>query len=507
MNCQEFKAKWTNTVDDDTALSHLEFCDECLAWLENEWSSSEENLFLKEIPHPSLDLENSIMNKIYAAPQHQGGSSQSEKTEQGIIPLAATNQTKGSSNPKARRFKFLSYPVLGAASVLLVMGLVGVQALNGGFTGGVDNTSMEQVQPPQVAYAPISEESTSYMAQSPQIDTKQAPTSSNLPETNSLVTDQKTGSQGTSVSTMKKAEGTTEKKDTKPVRNEQDTAVAQAKKTQTPSTDSAIAMHNDNKQAVQQGQNNKPAISSMLASRSLSPQQAASKEHVATASEATEKNLADQKSGSESPTPSDEIKKSTDIAVASPENQTGGATSPSNTLTATEAPSTAETEVESAGATSEMFTQEKEKPQTFSTFASLDKAKQASDMPLAALVKADYKLASVNIHYESETSKHVTSQTSVYRHGDAEIKLEVLRNDTQKRALSIPGTFAGSPQIFFVGTDKAIGVTFDSQEKNTMQHAVHLITNRSSQQLYVIATAKGMSLQDLMDIVKTMNWS
>ncbi|TPG69429.1 hypothetical protein EEL32_02940 [Brevibacillus laterosporus] len=493
MNCQEFKAKWTNTVDDDTALSHLEFCDECLAWLENEWSSSEENLFLKEIPHPSVDLENSIMNKIYAAPQHQGGFSQSEKTERGIIPLAVTDQTKGSSNTKAKRFKFLSYPVLGAASVLLVMGLVGVQALNGGFTGGVDH-------PPQVAYAPVPEEPTSYMAQSPQIDTKQAPTSSNLPETNSLVTDQKTGSQETSVPTMQKAEGTTEKKEPKPVRNEKDTALAQAKKTQTPSTDSAIAMQNNSKQAVQQGQNNNPAISSLLASRSLSPQQAASKEHEVTAAEATEKNLDDQKSGSESTTPSDELKKSNDIAIASPENQTVG-----------EASSIAETEVESAGSISEMFTQEKEKekekPQTFSTFVSLDKAKQASDMPLAALVKADYKLASVNIHYESETSKHVTSQISVYRHGEAEIKLEVLRNDTQKRALSIPGTFAGSPQIFSVGTDKAIGVTFDSQEKNTMQHTVHLITNKSSQQLYVIATAKGMSLQDLMDIVKTMNWS
>ncbi|XOS92184.1 hypothetical protein ACLMAB_28610 [Brevibacillus laterosporus] len=171
MNCHEFKAKWTNTVDDDIALSHLETCDECLAWLENEWSSSEENLFLKEIPQPSIDLENSIMNKIYASPQHHGSSSQSEKTEPGIIPLAATDQAKVSSMPKAKRFRFLSYPVLGAASVLLVMGLVGVQALNGGFTGN----STEQIQPPQVAYAPTPEGSTSYMAQSPQIDTKQAP--------------------------------------------------------------------------------------------------------------------------------------------------------------------------------------------------------------------------------------------------------------------------------------------------------------------------------------------
>ncbi|MBG9797825.1 hypothetical protein O0555_22420 [Brevibacillus laterosporus] len=510
MNCHEFKAKWTNTVDDDIALSHLETCDECLAWLENEWSSSEENLFLKEIPQPSIDLENSIMNKIYASPQHHGSSSQSEKTEPGIIPLAATDQAKVSSKPKAKRFRFLSYPVLGAASVLLVMGLVGVQALNGGFTG--NNT--EQIQPPQVAYAPTPEGSTSYMAQSPQIDTKQAPIGGGSPETNAQVSDPKATSQEKLLEapapSLKKAEGTTEKKDIKQAKSDKDTAVAQAKKSQAPSANSAIAMHDNSKQAVQQDQNNKPASSSLLASRSLSPMQTASKEHAVTASSATEKK-ADQNSGSESTLSSDQLEKLNDMAIAGPENQ-GGVTSPNNSLTATETPSVDENKVESVGgATSEMFTQEaekeKEKPQTFSSFTSLEKAKQSSDMPLAALVKADYKLASVAIHYESETSKHVTSQTSVYHHGDAQIKLEVLRNDTQKRTLSIPGTFAGSPQIFYVGTDKAIGVTFDSQEKNTMQHAVHLITTKSSQPLYVIATAKGMSLQDLMDIVKTMNWS
>ncbi|WPS87056.1 hypothetical protein SMD22_21550 [Brevibacillus halotolerans] len=513
MNCQEFKAKWTNTVDDDIALSHLETCDECLAWLENEWSSREENLFLKEIPQPSIDLEDNIMNKIYAAPQHHGGSSQSEKTEPGIIPLAVANEIPESSKPsKAKRFRFFSYPVLGAASVLLVMGLVGVQALNGGFTGSADNTGTEQLPSPQVAYAPMSEGSTSYMAKTPQIEAKQAPIESGSPETQAQAAEPKAASQEKLQATppsMKKAEGTPERQDTKPARSDKDTAVAQAKKSQAPSADSTIAMLDNGKQPVQQAQNNKPASPSLLASRSLSPMQAASKEHTVTASGTTE-NKADQDPGSKS-TSSDQSEKLHDIAVAPSENQ-GGAASLNKSLTATETPSVDESEVESIGeATSEMFTQEtekeKEKPQTFSSFTSLEKAKQASDMPLAGIVKADFKLASVAIHYESETSKHVTSQTAIYRHGDAQLKLEVLRNDTQKRTLSIPGTFAGSPQIFYVGTDKAIGVTFDSQEKNTMQHAVHLITTKSSQQLYVIATAKGMSLQDLMDTVKTMNWS
>ncbi|AKF93504.1 hypothetical protein [Brevibacillus laterosporus] len=514
MNCQEFKAKWTNTVDDDIALSHLETCDECLAWLENEWSSREENLFLKEIPQPSIDLEDSIMNKIYAAPQHHGGSSQSEKTEPGIIPLAVADEIPESSKPsKAKRFRFFSYPVLGAASVLLVMGLVGVQALNGGFTGSVDNTGTEQLPSPQAAYAPMPEGSTSYMAKTPQIDAKQAPNEGQSSETTAQTSEPKAASQeklqATPAPNMKKAEGTPERQDTKPARSDKDTAVAQAKKSQAPSADSTIAMLDNGKQPVQQAQNNKPASSSLLASRSLSPMQAASKEHAVTASGTTE-NKADQNPGSES-TSSDQSEKLHDIAVAPSENQ-GGAASLNKSLTATETPSVDESEVESIGeVTSEMFTQEtekeKEKPQTFSSFTSLEKAKQASDMPLAGIVKADFKLASVAIHYESETSKHVSSQTAIYQHGDAQIKLEVLRNDTQKRTLSIPGTFAGSPQIFYVGTDKAIGVTFDSQEKNTMQHAVHLITTKSSQQLYVIATAKGMSLQDLMDTVKTMNWS
>ncbi|MDN9011028.1 hypothetical protein [Brevibacillus laterosporus] len=513
MNCQEFKAKWTNTVDDDIALSHLETCDECLAWLENEWSSREENLFLKEITQPSIDLEDSIMNKIYASPQHHGGSSQSEKTEPGIIPLAVADEIQVSSKPfKAKRFRFFSYPVLGAASVLLVMGLVGIQALNGGFTGSADNTGTEQLPSPQVAYAPIPEGSTSYMAETPQMEAKHPSNESGSPETAAQASESKAASQeklqAVPATSLKKAEGTSESKDNKPARSAKDTAVAQVKKSQAPSADSTIAMLDNGKQAVQQEQNNKSAPSSLLASRSLSPMQAASKGNTVTASGTTE-NKADQNSGSES-TSSDQSEKLHDIAVAPTENQ-GGAASLNNSLTATETPSVYESEVESIGeVTSEMFSQEtekeKEKPQTFSSFTSLEKAKQASDMPLAGIVKADFKLASVAIHYESETSKHVTSQTSIYRHGDAQIKLEVLRNDTPKRTLSIPGTFSGSPQIFYVGTDKAIGVTFDSQEKNTMQHAVHLITTKSTQQLYVIATAKGMSLQDLMDTVKTMNW-
>lgn len=64
MNCQEFRKAWEDTTNEST-LFHIETCEECMVWIEAQFANGEEVQFLKEVPRPSAQLEDNIMQAIY----------------------------------------------------------------------------------------------------------------------------------------------------------------------------------------------------------------------------------------------------------------------------------------------------------------------------------------------------------------------------------------------------------------------------------------------------------
>ncbi|MDF2680473.1 MAG: hypothetical protein K0R47_1663, partial [Brevibacillus sp.] len=65
MNCQAFRKAWLEEDTDSDVISHIETCDDCMAWIEKLLDTDEEVQFLKEVPLPSVNLEERIMQAIY----------------------------------------------------------------------------------------------------------------------------------------------------------------------------------------------------------------------------------------------------------------------------------------------------------------------------------------------------------------------------------------------------------------------------------------------------------
>jgi len=145
---------------------------------------------------------------------------------------------------------------------------------------------------------------------------------------------------------------------------------------------------------------------------------------------------------------------------------------------------------------------------TYSTFTDVPSAVQASDLsvPVATKLPEGFHMSDISLRYESETSKQVNQLQSTYRRGDDFFTIEVLRNHPNKRALSIPGTFADR-KLFTVGGNEAIGVTYDpASQPAEAQHVIHFETTQKSVPLYVIVSVKGISLTDAIDVTKQMTW-
>ncbi|MGE7273310.1 hypothetical protein ACQKK5_17840 [Brevibacillus panacihumi] len=148
-------------------------------------------------------------------------------------------------------------------------------------------------------------------------------------------------------------------------------------------------------------------------------------------------------------------------------------------------------------------------PITLSTFNDVETAVQASDMPVPVLAKVPdgFAMSGISIRYETETSQHVALLLADYQRDQDWIKIEVVRNKDGKRSLSIPGTFTAT-HLFSVNNEQAIGVSFEKQPKqeSTAQHAVHFNASAGEQSLYVVLTANGISLDELMELSKEITW-
>ncbi|MGE5704890.1 MAG: hypothetical protein ACM32O_20370, partial [Clostridia bacterium] len=119
MNCQEFRSKWNHSAD-DAVFTHIETCDDCLNWIEKSANTVEEAMFLKEYPTPSVELEERIMQAIYATASHN-------------VPLTATALPASgdllSEKPNKRRFFIPTW--VAAAGILIAVGLIGGPMLTG----------------------------------------------------------------------------------------------------------------------------------------------------------------------------------------------------------------------------------------------------------------------------------------------------------------------------------------------------------------------------------------
>ncbi|WP_134686454.1 hypothetical protein [Brevibacillus migulae] len=141
---------------------------------------------------------------------------------------------------------------------------------------------------------------------------------------------------------------------------------------------------------------------------------------------------------------------------------------------------------------------------TLSTFTDVETASHASDVSIPSVAKLPegFSLSSVSLRYESETSKKVSNVSIMYHRNSDPIKIEVTRQSAGEHSLSVPGTFTET-QVFQIGTERAIGVTY----QGTSEHAVHFYTTKGDDTLYVVLTANGISLQELIQLAKELTWT
>lgn len=446
MNCQEFRARWMHD-EDETTLSHIETCDDCLHWIEAAFATDEEVRFMKEFPEPSAELEDKIMLAIYGS-AGQGSAAP---------PLSAAKHADHLS--PAHRWiwrRFRPYTWVGAAGILLMLGLVTVQALHGNLE------------------APILEERSGNRFQESEAAPKAAQQQADL------------------------ATATGESAD-KPVQQSKDQTAptAIAKQAAPPSPKDGIgreaAAGNEQKSdaAAEAGipmtPSEQPAHDrTTTSSRSAAPSDvpmsmAAPTEEVAIS--------LDEANGQ---------KRDKEFTMAAREEQ-GVAFMQKNAAALEQAePNTGEPDTLPTG----------EKPMTISTFTDAGSASDVSDIPVPVLrnLPKGFSLKTVSLQYKSEISKEVVAVHVTYQRNDDFIRVESMRNDQNKRSLSIPGIFTDR-RLFPIGNDQAIGVTYDSHVTNQpVEHAVHLSTSQNGIPLYVILTSKGTSLDELIRMAKEITW-
>jgi hypothetical protein len=463
MNCQAFRKAWLDDTDSDSH-SHIETCDECIAWIETQMTTEEEVQFLKEVPLPQANLEDRIMQAIYqtagkGVPPHAATASSEQQTST-VIVKPNKRWTKG----------FPSYAWVSAAAVLLAVGFVGYQQL------APSNIQMAAIQEngmkdTQNTFAFHDSESKS----APQAP---APAIASIPAAADSPTMKKAESNPASAATKSQVAPTTPAKDTPPASPTQsNNAIAMVKPEEKVAAPEPRTINKD-------GQNS-------VASRGLqgnSADQAAKAKSEAPAESANTGNhvAAKEANGAAAENP-------TTFGIASqvePDTADGGTTE--NALVGPTLPTAAK------------------QPITLSSFSDLNTAVQASDMPVPALSQAPngFSLSTVSVQYESETSQKVTRLTADYKRNNDWIRLDVVRNTEGKRSLSIPGTFSAT-QLFAVNGEQAIAVSFDQTDSkgSTAQHAVHFNAQSDNQSLYVVVTANGVTLNELMDAAKHITWN
>lgn len=490
MNCQEFRSKWEHSTD-EAVLAHIESCDDCLDWIEKTGSTSEEAMFLKEYPIPSVELEDRIMQAIY------------QTAEKGF-PLTATAMPAGceplSIHPRKRRFFIPAWAA--AAGILLAVGMIGGPLIM--------NQQTEQFAE-NAAVAPSA--SPSGLSESLELAPADQPSVS--AETSASEASPPAGAQVPS-----KAESKT-----------------------TPDASVSASQTADNVAAADRATASKPEASAAVPSTHAQMNELAAVQGPShPMSPITARSRTD---GSQAPAASNKTRAQSapveqPVTEPAAEPQIAALLPGAESLQANEAPAAdavgnkepkakgtphnveeaeqgiamsiagGETELADSIGNSPMNTAlTANNPLTVSTFNDLDTAVQASDLPVPAFSKAPahYALDSLTVHYESQTSKHVTYLQTAYQEAQGSKRITVdVKPQQGKRSLSVPGEFTQT-HVFQIDGEQAIGVTFtDGADAESFKSAVHYQINKPDQSLYVVVTADSMPLPELMELCKQIVW-
>ncbi|GAB1529662.1 MULTISPECIES: hypothetical protein [Brevibacillus] len=465
MNCQAFRKAWLDDTDSDSH-SHIETCDECIAWIETQMTTEEEVQFLKEVPLPQANLEDRIMQAIYqtagkGVPPHAATASSEQQTST-VISKPNKRWTKG----------FPSYAWVSAAAVLLAVGFVGYQQL------APSSNQMAAIQENGIQDDQINKNIVAFDAESKSATQAPAPAIASQPAAADSPTMKKAESNPESAATQSQVAPTAPKKDTPPASPPQsNNAIAMVKPEEKVATTEPHTVNKD-------GQNS-------VASRGL------------------QGNTADQAAKAKSEVPAESA--NTGNHIAAKEANGAAAENPMTFGIASQAePDTADGGTTENALVGPALPAVAKQPITLSSFTDLNTAVQASDMPVPALSQAPngFSMSTVSVQYESETSQKVTRLTSDYKRNNDWIRIDVVRNTEGKRSLSIPGTFSAT-QLFAVNGEQAIAVSFDQTDSkaSTAQHAAHFNAKSDNQSLYVVMTAHGVTLNELMDAAKNITWN
>lgn len=458
MNCQAFRKAWPDDTDSDI-FSHIESCEDCIAWIETHMTTEEEVQFLKEVPLPQANLEERIMQAIY---QNAG---------QGVPPHAATeavhSQQAAAPVPSKRRTKgFPSFAWVSAAAVLLAVGFISYQQLQG-------DSFQTASQQPEAAQAGAGNQIAMYGNESSQMQDASpasAPASARSAANATVGNEQPLAKQNETAAQASQPAASVA----------QSTAPAPANREIALNTPQAKA-------AVPKAQTPQAEEQASVASATVPAEAAEQGANVTTAL------------GKDEPGQKHNLIAGKTAGSPAEDQQAMGITA----MSVPEANQAENSESEIVGPTLA------KQPITLSTFTDTDTAVQASDMPVPVLAQNanSFSLSTISVQYESETSQKVTRLSADYKHNDSWIRIEVVRNAKGKRSLSIPGTFSAT-QLFAVNGEQAIAVSFDNPDKNSSaaEHAVHFNAQSNNQSLYVVVTAHGISLDELIETSKQLTW-
>jgi hypothetical protein len=477
MNCQEFRKAWAYEPDIET-LSHIETCDECIAWMEAQLTSGEEVQFLKEVPQPMADLEEKIMHAIY---QTAGQSAPPHAASASVTP-----------SPKQAKFRrWTSYlPSLswvGAAAILLAVGVAGYQQFQlAGQDGATENAmhheskaDMEQ-KDRQIADAPS-------ILLSPDTPVASPAAGYGYPDIAAKQPDGQTSPDGTTVQPAALAmndSGTNQPKSAASQAQEPHagSGAKTAEKAQPPQTSRTQAFDTVNESG-----------------------QPLHKRTIIAARNANGKSANDHVKHEDTPSKQTDAIKPTDgqSAIQKTENEWGV-----NMFSNDAAP---DPSIESVPPVAGPPATDQAKQEiTLSAFTDLETAIRSSDVPVPVLNQPPdgMTLQAVTVQYESPTSHKVVRLSCHYQRSKEWIKVDVVPNAKGKRSLSIPGTFTAT-QLYTVNGEQAIAVSFDlpdSSGEAAAEHAVHFNAQTENQSLYVVMTARGIRLAQLVEMSKQLTW-
>ena len=492
MNCQEFRSKWPDETDSDL-LAHIETCDACIAWIESLMVGDEEVQFLKENPSPPADLEERIMQTIY---QNAGQVT--------LPPHAAATalfpETARAANAGKWRAKKLPLAWASAAAVLLVTGMIGYQELQ----APEHQIAQESSGAPQMA-----EQGQEEVGPLLTFDNKAASTSSGTASS-----DQESGA-GTMSSMAESAPSITEK-ETASNESRQEAASSQSEAAE-PSKPAALADANASAANAVASPNEAEANKAIPAGENAEAP-AAREEHPTIASRSgTPQPQTESPSKPEAATAKEAVPARSGAAVAKqPSTHSVAATvvPEQNVFALTMVPD-AKMEATSISETGDAHilmgppAPKERSGITLSTFTDIQTAAQASDLPIPVFsqLPGGFALSEISVRYESETSHKANGVRTDYTRGGDWVRVEVERNHQSKRSLAIPGTFTAT-QLFSVDDEQAIGVTYEKSDQETgARHAVHFNAEANGQSLYVVMTARGVTLEELIDTAKRIGWS